>query len=203
MTAMNENKIELLNTKDLINHRLSFLNIIYLKNLTGALTLILSIIFINTQLFSSESEKLYLSPPKESTPQIYKYLFYPDNSSSSTVVSQTRSESSYQKSDGKRSTSVAQDSTSENTIQIYYDNYGDPIKLILKMKDKEKKVQISIYNMIGNKVADVYEGTPGVNEKEIDNFRTSIESLSNGVYICVLQGINIRLKLYQKFTISR
>jgi hypothetical protein len=203
MTAMDENKIELLNNKGLINHRLSFLNFIYLKNLSGVLILILSMIFINTQLFSSENDKLYLSPPKESTPQIYKYLFYPENNASGTLITQTRSESSTSKTDSKKSSTIAQDSTSENSIQIYYDNYGDPIKLILKMKDKDKKVQISLYNMIGNKVADVYEGIPGANEKEIENFRTSIESLSNGVYICVLQGINIRLKLYQKFTISR
>lgn len=200
---MDENKIELLNNKGLINHRLSFLNFIYLKNLSGVLILILSMIFINTQLFSSENDKLYLSPPKESTPQIYKYLFYPENNASGTLITQTRSESSTSKTDSKKSSTIAQDSTSENSIQIYYDNYGDPIKLILKMKDKDKKVQISLYNMIGNKVADVYEGIPGANEKEIENFRTSIESLSNGVYICVLQGINIRLKLYQKFTISR
>lgn len=154
-----------------------------------------------TVVYTAESDNLYLSLPIDNTPLIYKYIF----NYNGTLIAQTRNEGVVSKTDryiGKKTTSIAQDSSLDNSLTITYNFSGEPDKLILKLKEKDKKIKINFFNMLGNKVADVYEDIPGTNELTI-NLDEHVRQLSNGVYICVVQGINIRLKLYQKFTISR
>lgn len=132
----------------------------------------------------------HLSPVKDFTPKINKYIF----------INSGDAQTNKQDSKQKKTQSVLSDSL-DNSFEISYSPFGEPIKMVVTVKEKDKKITISLYNLIGNKVADVYSGIPGVIEKEIDNFPKEIEKLSNGVYLCVVQGYNYRLM--KKFTISR
>jgi len=137
-------------------------------------------------------DKPYLAPAKDYTPQIYKYIF---TTPTDNVLSKQESQETK-----KKVQSVLSDST-ENTIEVNYSPIGEPIELVVTVKEKDKKINITIYNLIGNKVSDVFNAVPGANRIEIDNFKKEVEKLSNGVYICVLQGHNYRLM--KKFTVSR
>ncbi len=161
--------------------------------------LILMIIFallssMNT-LVSQNFEKPYLAPAKEYSPQIYKYLF-------SLPTENTNSKPETNDSKPKKIQSVLSDTLSNNMEIVYNSNdWSKPDKLIVTVKEKDKKINITIFNLIGNKVSDVFNAVPGSNETEIESFRKEIEKLSNGVYICVLQGYDYRIM--RKFTISR
>ncbi|ROL62139.1 hypothetical protein D9V86_02210 [Bacteroidetes/Chlorobi group bacterium ChocPot_Mid] len=169
-------------------------------------------VFINSVLLTSNLKKIavlmiffifgfanflvaqqHLAPAKDFTPKINKYIFI--NSGDAQTNKQDN-----QDSKNKKTQSVQSDSL-DNSFEISYSPFGEPVKMVVTVKEKDKKITISLYNLIGNKVADVYNGVPGVTEKEIDNFPKEIEKLSNGVYLCVLQGYNYRLM--KKFTISR
>lgn len=167
------------------------------KKLNLRYLIITSIFIAFSNLLSSQIlDKPYLAPPKDYTPQIYKYIFTPasDNIAPKQVSQETKQ---------KKIQSILNDST-ENSMNVNYDNSREVTGLTVKVKDGSKKIHISIYNLIGNKVADVYNKIPstsGPTEIEIVEFKDMIDKLSNGVYICVLQGHNYRLM--EKFTISR
>lgn len=63
---------------------------------------------------------------------------------------------------------------------------------------KQQEISITVYNMLGKEVLDVYKGTSSSSQKEI--FSKPF-NLPNGIYICVLQGKNF--KDSEKFIISR
>lgn len=72
--------------------------------------------------------------------------------------------------------------------------------LYLELKDYSRPISISVFNLLGKKVLDVYEGIPKFKNAdspyEIESFQ-----LPNGIYICVVQGENF--KLNGKFYVSR
>ena len=159
--------------------------------------IIASVIIISQSiiLYSQILDKPYLAPSKDYTPQIYKYIFTQLNEN-------TTPKQDSQETKPKKIQSILNDTASaENSMNVNYDNSREITGLTVKVKDKDKKISISIYNLIGNKVADVYNKPPGSSEVEITEFKDTIDKLSNGVYICVLQGNNFRLM--EKFTISR
>lgn len=175
-------------------HGLKYLN-------TTLLVIIIQIIIIipciTYKLKAQQSEKLFLAPAKDYVPAINKFLFY-----SKETPAYGSSQSDKQKEIAYKILRIESDST-ENSIEFSYNSTYDPepVKLVVKVKDKDKRITITIYNMLANKVSDVYSGIPGTNELEIENFKEKISSLANGVYICVLQGNNFREK--EKFIISR
>jgi hypothetical protein len=166
------------------------------SKMTIILILLISLIFSISSPVISLSEmadKLYLALAKNFTPEINKYIFlyspeyYKAKSQEKSVKTQ-------------KIQSTLSDS-SENSMEIRFNDAGEPTKLIVKVKDKDKKINITIFNLLGKKVSDVFDDSPGANETEIDSFIDKINKLSNGIYICVLTGQNYRLM--KKFTISR
>ncbi|MFH1050057.1 MAG: hypothetical protein V1779_03890 [bacterium] len=165
------------------------------KNTKFFLLMIIAFLSSINILISQSISKPYLAPAKDYTPQIYKYLF-------TIPTENTVTKPENQDSKLKKIQSVSSDSLSNNMEISYNSNdLGKPDKLNVTVKEKDKKINITIYNLIGNKVSDVYNAAPGSNDIEIENFKKEIEKLSNGVYICVLQGYDYRLM--RKFTISR
>ena len=131
--------------------------------------LVIAVLFFSfsTLLISQSSVQPYLAPAKDYTPQIYKYIF---TSPLDNAINKQESQESKQ----KKIHSILND-TLENRMDIIYDNSREISSLIVKVKDGEKKINISIYNLIGNKVADVYKnkapGSTGFTEVEIVEFK--------------------------------
>lgn len=101
------------------------------------------------------------------------------------------------KKNGKES-KVEGDTAKQNKIVNLWQD-GDIYKIRLDIKDCSRKITINVFNMLGKKVLEVYEGYP----YEDTNYEYDIKSyyLPNGIYLCVVQGANFRLPA--KFIISR
>lgn len=74
---------------------------------------------------------------------------------------------------------------------------GDYYKLELEVIDLEQNIQISVFNLLAKKVLDVHNGKPYRDGLYDINTR----NLPNGLYICVVQGLNFRLT--ERFVVSR
>ncbi len=96
---------------------------------------------------------------------------------------------------------VKTDSTKpKNRIESLRDG-GDIFYLYLVLSDRESPIKIIVYNMLGKKVLDVYNGYP---KPESNPYEISIAgppTLPNGVYLCVVIGKNFRLR--EKFVVAR
>jgi hypothetical protein len=89
-------------------------------------------------------------------------------------------------------------SGNENSIQIREGGKSN-FYIYLELVDYEKPIKIQVYNLLGKKVLDVYDGMP---YKDKDSSYVIYEDkLQNGVYMCVVQGNNFRL--LEKFIVSR
>ncbi len=88
-------------------------------------------------------------------------------------------------------------STIKNEILRVYTSDNLNFKVKIRLKEYIIPIKISIYNMLGNLVEEVYSGTAieGV------DYPFVASNLPNGFYLCILQGPNFRDA--EKFTISR
>lgn len=98
----------------------------------------------------------------------------------------------------RRTRRVESDTLKKDRIQIREGSNGDYI-LVLDLKDPNQRIRISIWNMLGKKVLDDYNG-PFKNLEEYHIIKNT-GYLSKGVYLCIVQGDNVRLDA--KFIVSR
>lgn len=95
---------------------------------------------------------------------------------------------------------VEQDSSkSKNEITKLYsrDQLSFSIEIQLEKNNYNKTIKLQIFNMLGNLVKGVYEGTA----IERVEYTFDATNLPNGLYLCILEGPNFRDA--EKFTISR
>lgn len=94
---------------------------------------------------------------------------------------------------------VNEDTTKkENKITSVRES-SDKILLYIDLIDYDQKIQISVFNLLGKKVLDVFEGMP---YKDPDYaYEISKSNLPNGVYLFIVLGKNFKLR--EKFVISR
>jgi hypothetical protein len=88
----------------------------------------------------------------------------------------------------------------KNRIESLRDG-GDIFYLYIVLADHESRIKITVYNMLGKKVLDVYEGYPLPNGVPHEIYIDGPPALPNGVYLCVVVGKNFRLR--EKFVVSR
>jgi hypothetical protein len=74
------------------------------------------------------------------------------------------------------------------------------ILVCIKLQDYDRRIGISVYNMLAKKVLDVYDGQAKKDECPYE-YTIYKSKLPNGVYLCVVTGD--KLKLVDKFIISR
>jgi hypothetical protein len=91
---------------------------------------------------------------------------------------------------------VADSLPREHRIQGIREANGEHF-LIVELASEQRRLEIAVYNLLGKRVATVYQGkaSPGVHEYPIPS-----AGLPNGVYICVVQGDGFRLA--QKFVVA-
>jgi hypothetical protein len=92
-------------------------------------------------------------------------------------------------------------STHRNTITIRETQSQDFFLVCLKLIDYDIDLKIDVYNLVAKKVQHVYDGPAVKSEDCPDKYKIEAYNLPNGMYICIVQGKN--LKLSGKFVISR
>lgn len=141
---------------------------------------------INEIIFISNSDK-----PKS----FLEIIFQIKDSNTGTKIAQ-------KKDAGKQKSylnSVNEDTTKkENKITSVRES-SDKILLYIDLIDYDQRIQISVFNLLGKKVLDVFEGLP---YKDPDYaYEISKSNLPNGVYLFIVLGKNFKLR--EKFVISR
>ncbi len=72
------------------------------------------------------------------------------------------------------------------------------VRLSLRKEDYENPITISVYNLLGNKVMEVYRGMP---YKDDTSYEIPVSELPKGVFICNAVGKGFRLD--SKFIVTR
>ena len=103
------------------------------------------------------------------------------------------------KQESKTKSKVQTDSTKkENRIEIRESTNNEFI-LVLELKNPDQRIKVTIWNMLGKKVIDDYEG-PYKNLDERHVIKNTV-FLPKGVYLCNVQGQDFRLDA--KFIVVR
>ncbi len=89
----------------------------------------------------------------------------------------------------------ADTSISNKVLQVWATSTDLNVKI--QVSDKNKQINITVYNMLGKEIVKVFEG---LHVRENDPYTVNI-NMPNGIYICVLRGDGFRNA--EKFIISR
>lgn len=93
--------------------------------------------------------------------------------------------------------STAADTVRTNRIVNTYGE-GDRYTITLDLIDNQDNMRISLYNLLGKKVLDIYSGDAS-SGRFTHTFNVS--SVPKGMYLCVVRGDNFQLA--EKFVITR
>ncbi|RMF32734.1 MAG: T9SS C-terminal target domain-containing protein [Chlorobiota bacterium] len=85
-------------------------------------------------------------------------------------------------------------------VGISFDSQSDLLTVRLDLADTQSWMEISLYNMLGKRVKEIYRG-PAQADDSYRDFTTTLSELPNGLYIVSVQGSSIRLA--DKVFISR
>lgn len=106
---------------------------------------------------------------------------------------------------GKKSNSTTLESIENDTavkanriISIRESEKGDKIQIFIQIENKEQNIKIMIYNLLGKKVLDLYEGQPKDSNQP---YEVNTSDLPKGIFLIVVSGENFRLR--EKLIISR
>ncbi len=86
--------------------------------------------------------------------------------------------------------------TSNQITRIWYSSYE--LNVQIYQVEKQQEISITVYNMLGKEVLDVFKGTTSSRQEETYSVTFN---LPNGIYICIMQGKGFRDS--EKFIISR
>lgn len=89
----------------------------------------------------------------------------------------------------------ADTSVTNKILQVWATSTDLNVKV--QVSDKNKQINITVYNMLGKEIVKVYDG---LHARESDPYTVSFY-IPNGIYICVLRGDGFRHA--EKFIISR
>ena len=157
--------------------------------------LLLSSVFINAQ---TNYNKYISIPLPEQSKSFLEMIFDMNESTYGTKIAQkNKDESAHEKYYRARS---EEDTTrKENRILSIRENPEQTLySLYVDLIDIDQRVTVQVFNMLGKKVKDAYEG----NAKDpFTPYLLDVSSLPNGVYLCMVIGSNFKLR--EKFVISR
>lgn len=85
-------------------------------------------------------------------------------------------------------------------VGIELDASNDVLNICLELAENQPWIDISLYNMLGKRIKEVYRG-PATTDPSNRDFSTSVSDLPNGLYIVAIQGSSVRLA--DKVFISR
>ncbi|MCX7880128.1 MAG: T9SS type A sorting domain-containing protein [Ignavibacteria bacterium] len=89
-------------------------------------------------------------------------------------------------------------SRANRIISVRESERDDKILIFLQIENKEQKIRIMVYNLLGKKVLDVYEGKP---KDSSQPYEFSALGLPKGIFLLVVLGDNFRLR--EKLVITK
>ena len=89
-------------------------------------------------------------------------------------------------------------SKSNRIISIREVDKGDKMAIFLQVENKEQRIKIWIYNLLGKKVLEVYDGKP---KDPTQPYEFSTNELPKGIFLLVVYGDNFRLR--EKLVITK
>ncbi len=99
------------------------------------------------------------------------------------------------KNNGKYYENKIENDTSQSKgnriISIRETDKGDRMAIYLQIENPDKNINIIIYNLLGKKVLDVYEGKP---KDPSQPYEFSTNELPKGIFLLVVIGDNFRLR---------
>ena len=155
--------------------------------------ILLIFIFVATDLSAQYSYNKYIYIEKQQS--FIDLLFHTNKSKTYKQSGDIKT-----KSDTKKAKIETDSTKPKNRIESLRDG-GDIFYLYLVLSDRESPIKITVYNMLGKKVLDVYNGYPKPNGIPYEISISGPPSLPNGVYLCVVIGKNFRLR--EKFVVAR
>lgn len=108
---------------------------------------------------------------------------------------QNEAKKNTRKSNGKYYENKIENDTSQSKgnriISIRETDKGDRMAVYLQIENPDKNINIVIYNLLGKKVLDVYEGKP---KDPSQPYEFSTNELPKGIFLLVVIGDNFRLR---------
>ncbi len=140
---------------------------------------------------------LYNQPP-EQPKSIFEIIFNLSELNNSSKIGQNgKTEQSYIARKILQEKDTTQKSNRISGVWLEKDN----LNVIVSLTDTEQKINISVYNLLGKKVLEIYDGLPQGTPNDAWLYSKSAAGLPNGVYLCVVLGKSFRLR--EKFYVSR
>ncbi len=93
---------------------------------------------------------------------------------------------------------VTSDTVRRDSRFIFAMVSSDVFKARVDIGSDQQNIDIGIYNMLGKRMADVYNGPASRGEHD---YTSAVSDLPEGVYICIMQGGNFRRA--EKFYLNR
>jgi hypothetical protein len=102
----------------------------------------------------------------------------------------------------KNDPKINNDTTSTNKankiLSVRESERGDKFYIYIQVENPEHDIKIVVYNLLGKKVLDVYEGKP---KDQSQPYELSVSELPKGIFLLVVIGENFRLR--EKIVITR
>ncbi len=176
----------------------------YKTKISSGYLLILLGIFIfltasNAILNAQSNYNRYISIPQAEQPKSFIEMIFNINDSSygTKFAQKNRDESAQEKSYRTR---IEQDTNrKDNRIESLRENLDQTkFYLYIELLDYKQRVSVQVFNMLGKKVLDTYDGKA---KEAGDYYEMDVSLLPNGVYLCMVVGSNFKLR--EKFVISK
>lgn len=102
------------------------------------------------------------------------------------------------KNDPKISNDTTNASKANKILSIRESERGDKFYIYIQVENPEQEIKIMVYNLLGKKVLDVYEGKP---KDQSQPYELNVSELPKGIFLLVVIGENFRLR--EKIVITR
>ncbi len=83
-------------------------------------------------------------------------------------------------------------------ISIQEADRGDKMAIYLEIENPDQDIKIVVYNLLGKKVLDIYDGKP---KPSTQPYEFSVSELPKGIFLLVVVGDNFRLR--EKLVITK
>jgi len=77
-------------------------------------------------------------------------------------------------------------------VGVSFDTQSDILTVRLDLAESQSWMEISLFNMLGKRVKEIYRG-PAQADDTVRDYSATLSELPNGLYIVSVQGSNIRL----------
>jgi hypothetical protein len=77
-------------------------------------------------------------------------------------------------------------------VGVSFDTQSDLLTVRLDLAESQSWMEISLFNMLGKRVKEIYRG-PAQADDTVRDYSATLSELPNGLYIVSVQGSNIRL----------